>query len=98
MGLKNSRKGLPEKIAFYKINCTAKDDDWKVKLHSGVFCSLFLVQSHCPSFPFILIMSHYFWKCPNIFKGDGTLSPVLKFLGRTLGLSVCVNGITFCIL
>ena len=29
-------------------------------------------------------MSHYFWKCPHFFKGGGTLSPTLKFLGRTL--------------
>ena len=42
MGLKNSRKGPPEKIAFCKIVCTAKDDDLKVKLkHSGVFHCLF---------------------------------------------------------
>ena len=29
-------------------------------------------------------MSHYFSKCPHFFKGGGTLSPILKFLGRTL--------------
>ena len=27
---------------------------------------------------------HFFLKCPHIFKSSGTLSPVLKFLGRTL--------------
>ena len=26
-----------------------------------------------------------FLKCPHFFKGGGTLSPILKVLGRTLG-------------
>ena len=30
------------------------------------------------------VMSQYFWKCPHLFKGGGTLSPIWKFLGRTL--------------
>ena len=43
-----------------------------------VFHSLFGSKS------FLGVMSHYFWKCPHFFKGGGTLSPILKFLGRTL--------------
>ena len=52
-------------------------DDRKVKLkHKDVFCSLFIC--------FVSKMSHSFWKCPHFFKGDGTLCPIFKFLGRTL--------------
>ena len=36
-------------------------------------------------------MSIYFSKCPHFFKGGGTLSPILKFLGRTLLLSSSTN-------
>ena len=27
---------------------------------------------------------HFFLRCPHFFKSPGTLSPVMKFLGRTL--------------
>ena len=55
----------------------------KVKLkYSCVLHSFFLAQSRYPTIS---------WKCPNFFKGGGTLSPILKFLGRTLHMTILIS-------
>ena len=65
-GVENALQGPPEKIAFYKIVCTAKDGDSKMNLkHSGC---LFFAQGHC------LI---YFWLCPTTFGNVPTFSKVM---------------------
>ena len=44
----------------------------------------FLPPNHCPII--FHAKSPLFLKCPHIFKCPGTLSPVMEFLGRTLGI------------
>ena len=59
------------------------------------FCCIFMVQSHYPIY--FLVMIHYFWKCPYFFKGDRTLSSILKFLGRILfTIAHYINRMTWC--
>ena len=66
MGLENALQSASEKIAIYKIVCTAKDGDSKNEIkHSGC---LFFVQSHCPI---------YFWLCPTTFGNVPTFSKVM---------------------